>query len=162
MRLANPLLILLSVLALVAGPAGAESCAEEMLFMRGDWGQARFRIEIVDDDASRARGLMFRESIGASEGMLFVYPEPGQPAFWMKNTLIPLDMLFITPKGVVQYVHSNAIPGDLRPISGGQGVQYVLEIKGGMAALMGIDAGTELRHPRFDQAIAAWPCEDQP
>ncbi len=151
-----PIVLGLSGLAL---PASAETCDPEILQMRGPWGQAQFGVEIADDEAERARGLMFRESLGASKGMLFVYPEPGAPAFWMKNTLIALDMLFITPEGVVQYVHSNAIPGDLRPISGGQGIQYVLEIKGGMAARMGITPGTELHHPAIDADLAAWPCE---
>ena len=158
MRFLRSIALILGLTGL-ALPVHAQSCDAEILQMRGPWGQAQFAVEIADDDAERARGLMFRESLGASRGMLFVYSEPGAPAFWMKNTLIPLDMLFITAQGVVQYVHSNAIPGDLRPISGGQGVQYVLEIKGGMAARMGITPGTELHHPAIDADIAAWPCE---
>jgi uncharacterized membrane protein (UPF0127 family) len=90
--------------------------------------------------------------------MLFVYDAPGQPSFWMKNTLIPLDMLFIAPDGVVQHVHPMAVPGDLTLISGGDGVLGVLEVKGGMAAAIGIGAGAEVRHPAFDPEIAAWPC----
>jgi len=157
MRIFKQAPILLTLL-LFALPVRADSCQDDELFLRGDWGTARFTIEIADTAATRARGLMFRESLGASQGMLFMYPEAGAPSFWMKNTLIALDMLFITPQGVVQYVHANAIPGDLRPISGGPGVQYVLEIKGGMAALLGINPGTQLRYARFAQDIAAWPC----
>ncbi len=149
------LLVLLSLLPARAG----EACREDVLFLRGPWGQARFGVEVAATPEARARGLMFRESLGASRGMLFVYDVPGAPAFWMKNTLIALDMLFITPEGVVQYVHPEAIPGDLTPISGGPGVQYVLEIRGGMAALLGIGAGSEVRHPAIDPAVAAWPCE---
>ncbi len=78
----------------------ADSCAPpDRLDIRGDWGgQARFTIELADTAGERSRGLMFRESLGASEGgMLFLYPpRAGKPAFWMKNTLIPLDMIFIT------------------------------------------------------------------
>ncbi|HHB80688.1 MAG TPA: DUF192 domain-containing protein [Aliiroseovarius sp.] len=140
-------------------PAYADTCSQDALFLRGPWGQARFGVEIADTPAEQARGLMFRESLGASKGMLFVYDRPGAPAFWMKNTLIPLDMLFITPEGVVQYVHANAIPGDLTPISGGPGVQYVLEIKGGMAARLGIAPGSELHHPAIAADLARWPCE---
>ena len=68
-------------------------------------------------------------------------------------------MMFITPEGVVQHVHENAIPHDLTPISGGEGVIAVLEIKGGLARSLGLAPGSELRHPGFDPEIAAWPCE---
>ncbi len=147
----------------VAGVAGAapDACRDDTLLLRGPWGQARFSVEIADTDAERARGLMYRDRLGASQGMLFVYDRPGAPAFWMKNTLIALDMLFITPEGVVQYVHPMARPGDLTPISGGDGVQYVLEIRGGMAAALGITPGSEMRHPVLDPARAAWPCPPQ-
>ncbi|WP_300513081.1 DUF192 domain-containing protein [Aliiroseovarius sp.] len=138
--------------------ADSDSCAPERLDIRGDWGQAQFSVELAQTVQERARGLMFRESLGASQGMLFLYPRPDRHAFWMKNTLIPLDMIFITPEGVVQYVHENAIPQDLTPISGGDGVIAVLEIKGGMARILGIEEGSELRHPGFDPEIAAWPC----
>ncbi len=153
-----PFLLLLALSALPARTEAEEGCRDDALFVRGDWGVARFRVEVADTPEARERGLMFREHLGASEGMLFVYDAPGAPAFWMKNTLIALDMLFITPEGVVQYVHPEAIPGDLRPVSGGAGVQYVLEIRGGMAALLGIGPGSEIRHPAIDPAIAAWPC----
>ncbi len=142
------------------GARAAESCAPDVLFLRGPWGEARFSVELADDAAERARGLMYRESLGASQGMLFVYDRPGAPAFWMKNTLIPLDMLFITATGEVQAVHSMAVPGDLTPISGGQGIQYVLEIKGGMAGLLGVTPGSQMRHPSVDQDLAVWPCGD--
>jgi len=91
---------------------------------------------------------------------LFVYEEVGHPAFWMKNTLIPLDMLFITPQGIVQHVHPMARPHDLTPISGGEGVLLVLEIAGGMAALMGITPGSQLRHPSLEPTNAIWPCDE--
>lgn len=144
----------------MALPAGADGvCAPDRVDIRGPWGSARFTVELADDPGERARGLMFREYLATSHGMLFVYPEPGAPQFWMKNTLIPLDMLFITPEGRVQHIRENAIPGDLRPSGGGPGVIAVLEIGGGVARMMGIAPGAELRHPAFDPAIAAWPCE---
>jgi uncharacterized membrane protein (UPF0127 family) len=154
------LLITLALLA-SASAAGAETCAPGSLDIRGPFGSAHFSVEIADDDAERMRGLMYRESLPASAGMLFVYDRPGAPAFWMKNTLIPLDMLFVTPEGVVQSVHSMARPGDLTPISGGAGVLAVLEIRGGLAAAIGIDPGSQLRHPAFSGPAAAWPCDGQ-
>jgi uncharacterized membrane protein (UPF0127 family) len=150
--------LVLAALALSAPPAtGEEVCAEGRVDIRGLWGSARFTVELADDPAERAQGLMYRTQLATSRGMLFVYPEPGEPKFWMKNTLIPLDMLFLTPEGRVQHVRENAIPGDLRPAGGGPGVIAVLEIRGGVARMMGIAPGDELRHPAFDPAIAAWP-----
>jgi uncharacterized membrane protein (UPF0127 family) len=102
---------------------------------------------------------MFRESMPMSAGMLFVYEEPRRASFWMKNTLIPLDMIFADARGVVTRVHANAVPGDLTPVDGGDGVQFTLEINGGLAARMGIVEGAELRHPAIAQDTAAWPCE---
>jgi len=142
-----------------AALAGAGGCASDRLDIRGDWGEARFSVEIADTPQTQAQGLMFRESLPAAHGMLFVYERPGSPAFWMKNTLIPLDMLFVTPDGRVQHVHPMAVPGDLTPIPGGDGVLAVLEIRGGLAGAIGIAPGDEMRHPAFG-ADAAWPCEE--
>jgi len=75
----------------------------------------------------------------------------------MRNTLIPLDMIFLDARGRVAHVHANARPLDETPISGGPGVQAVLEINGGFAARLGIAPGTEMLHPLFG-ADAAWPC----
>ncbi len=157
MRLA---LLLLAMLSAPAFALAGEACATDRVDLRGEWGTARFSVELADTPGERAQGLMFRDSLSASHGMLFMYQIVGRPAFWMKNTLIPLDMLFVTPQGRVQYVHENAVPGDLSPIEGGPGILAVLEIRGGMARLMGIAEGTELRHPAFDASIALWPCDE--
>jgi uncharacterized membrane protein (UPF0127 family) len=114
----------------------------------------------MDSAEERARGLMFRESLPRFEGMLFVYDAPGPVAFWMRNTLIPLDMLFFDPAGRLSHVHANARPLDETPIPGGDNVLYVLEVNAGLAASLGIEPGSELRHPAVDQAQAAWPCDE--
>ncbi len=132
-------------------------CAQNRVDLRGPWGSARFFVEVADDSEERARGLMYRDKLARSAGMLFVYNEAGTVSFWMKNTRIPLDMIFADPSGVVTRVHSNAVPGDLTPIDGGAGVMVVLEINGGLVDAMGISAGDQLRHPSFGGA-AAWPC----
>lgn len=142
----------------LASPALAAPCRPDRIELRGDWGQAAFSIEVADTDASRAQGLMNRPSMPASAGMLFIYPQPVQARFWMKNTLIALDMIFADPAGVVQKVHSNAKPLDETVIEGGSGILYVLEINGGLARRLGIGPGTELRHPAISGA--AWPCEE--
>lgn len=135
------------------------ACAPGVVDIRGDFGQARFSVELADTGAERARGLMFRDSLPRSAGMLFVYETPQQASFWMKNTLIPLDMIFADASGRVTRVHSNATPQDLTPIDGGEGVAAVLEINGGLAQKLGIGPGAELRHPAIDARVAAWPCD---
>ncbi|MFN3157067.1 DUF192 domain-containing protein [Marivita cryptomonadis] len=128
------------------------------MYLRGDWGSARVSVDIADTPELRSRGLMFVENMPAMQGMLFVYEREQPVSFWMKNTLIPLDMIFADASGVVQRVHENAIPGDLTGIPGGSEIQFVLEINAGMADRLGIDAGTEMRHPSISDDTAAWPC----
>ncbi|WP_197917973.1 DUF192 domain-containing protein [Thiosulfatihalobacter marinus] len=151
-------LLALTIWALSAGLVRAETCAPGALFIRGDWGQARFSVEVADTEAERARGLMNRPSMASSAGMLFVYQRTGRVAFWMRNTLIPLDMLFADERGVVTRIHSNAIPLDETPIPGGDAIRYVVEINGGLARAMGITEGSQLHHPALEQDRAAWPC----
>lgn len=102
---------------------------------------------------------MFRESMPRFAGMLFFYDRPQRVSFWMKNTLIALDMLFVDESGTVQRLHHNAIPGDLTSINGGSGILAVLEINGGLSARLGITVGSELQHPGFEQEKAAYPCD---
>jgi uncharacterized protein len=150
--------LVLAVAASATTVAAAEACREDTTLLRGDWGTARFRVEIADDEAERAQGLMYRESMPTSAGMLFVYDRPQPMSFWMRNTLIPLDMIFIDETGVVQHVHHMAKPLDETPIVGGDELLAVLEINGGLAKRLGIEAGTELRHPAFADRAPAWPC----
>ncbi|WP_273523512.1 DUF192 domain-containing protein [Rhodosalinus sediminis] len=148
----------LAALALAPVAAVAEpACRDDTVWLRGDWGEARFRVEVADTPEARAQGLMFVEEMPRSEGMLFVYERPQRVSFWMKNTLIPLDMIFADRAGVVRRVHAEAVPGDTTPIPGGDGIFVVLEINGGLAERFGIAPGTELRHPSLG-AQAAWPC----
>ena len=154
------LLTFAATVILAPWPAFAGSVCDDLTVdLRGPWGQARFQVEVADDPEERAQGLMFRESMAANSGMLFVYPSPQRAAFWMKNTLIPLDMIFADENGVVTRVHENAIPQDLTPIEGGEGIRFVLEINGGLSGRYRIDEGSELRHPLVDGDDAAWPCE---
>ncbi|MBC57494.1 MAG: hypothetical protein CL814_11250 [Confluentimicrobium sp.] len=148
----------LALLAVIAATPLAAACTDGSVDLRGGWGQARFTVELADDPAERSRGLMFRETLPASHGMLFVYDHPQHAVFWMKNTLIPLDMLFIDPQGRVRRIHENAIPHDTTQIDGGPGVLAVLEINGGLSRRLGITEGSVLRHPAFGPD-AAWPCD---
>jgi len=149
-------------LALFALPglARAEAaCAIDRLDLRWEGGRESFAVEVADDGEERAQGLMFRTALAPASGMLFVYTGPTHPKFWMKNTLIPLDMIFADATGTVTRVHANAVPGDLTPIDGGDGVQFVLEINAGLAGKLGIAPGTVLRHPTIPADTAAWPCD---
>lgn len=147
------------VLTLLAQPALAV-CQDDKLTISGDFGQATFNVEIADDAAERAQGLMFVDQMATLDGMLFVYERPQPVSFWMKNTLIPLDMLFAAPTGEIMRIHENAIPGDLTAIPGGPGIQMVLEINGGLASRLGIAAGDVMQHPSFG-ADAILPCGEK-
>ena len=104
-------------------------------------GVAHFTVEIADTDATRERGLMYRKSLGPHEGMLFDFHTPQTVSFWMKNTYIPLDMLFIAPDGRIVSIARNAVPFDETPIWSGGAVTGVLEIAGGRAAQIGAEPG---------------------
>lgn len=135
------------------------SCTDDRVDLRGTWGQAAFNVEVADEPAERSQGLMFRESMATSAGMLFVYEHPQTVAFWMRNTLIPLDLIFADENGVVQRVHANAIPLDETAIPGGDNIQYVLEINGGLSKIYGISEGSEMRHPTINSTLTAWSCQ---
>lgn len=138
--------------------ASAGGCDPAQVQIQGPFGEARFSVEIADTQVARARGLMHRETLPLSAGMLFVYPAPQPLSFWMRNTPLALDILFIDPQGVVQHIHEMAKPFDETPIFGGIGLTHVLEINGGLARRLGIAPGDRLRHPTFSQNSAAWPC----
>ncbi|WP_433988698.1 hypothetical protein SuNHUV7_23400 (plasmid) [Pseudoseohaeicola sp. NH-UV-7] len=144
-------------LVMLCGTAFA-ACQQNAVTLRGDWGQARFTVEIADTAEERGRGLMFRENLPQSSGMLFVYDEPQTLSFWMKNTLIELDMIFLDKTGTVRSIHHRAQPGDLQPKSSGGNLLAVLEINGGLSKSLGISVGSEMRHPAFSDGPAAWPC----
>lgn len=133
-------------------------CAPDTLEVQGASGVQAFHIEVADTAEERATGLMYRARMASSAGMLFVYPAPQHVRFWMKNTLIPLDMVFADATGTVTRVHEGAIPEDLTPIDGGEGVRYVLEINAGLAGRMGLAPGSVMRGAALDQATAALPC----
>lgn len=108
-----------------------------------------FQVSIADDAEERARGLMGVEELPAASGMLFVFPSSAEVAFWMKDTLIPLDMIFIREDGVIAKVHDMAIPHDKSSIESGEEIKYVLEINGGLSEALNITQGDIVRSPIF-------------
>lgn len=111
-----------------------------------------FTVEVADDNEEIAYGLMDRESMDADKGMLFEFAQPREPAMYMKNTLIPLDMLFISVDGKIEMIARNTVPGSLRTISPGVPVKSVLELNAGKSAELGIKPGDEVIHPIFGNA----------
>ena len=156
-----PVLAALMLTGMVAvGQVAHAVCAPDVVEVRGAGGVARFTVSVADDAAERAQGLMNVPKLASGAGMLFIYDEPQRAGFWMKNTLIPLDMIFADAKGRVTRVHENAKPLDTTLIDGGPDVSFTLEINGGLARRMGIREGAVMRHPAMDQANAAWSCAD--
>ena len=157
----------LAAALMLAGPAAAETCRADLAQFRLPDGALRsVTVEVADTPDSRARGLMFRPALAPGHGMLFIYEEPQPVSFWMKNTLIPLDMLFIDAAGRVDRVHAGAVPHDETPIPGADPADpapdrlMVLEVAGGEAARLGLVEGAVLAHPRLPQDGAALPCGD--
>ena len=108
----------------------------------------RFTVEVARTPDEQSYGLMNRQSLSPDRGMIFPY-EPAQPvAFWMKNTLIPLDMVFIAPGGRILRIEENAVPLSLEPVGSGDAVEAVLELKGGRSAELGIAAGDQVAWKR--------------
>lgn len=138
---------------------GIANCAVDQVLVQSGKNSASFAIEIADTNTERNKGLMFREVMPKFSGMLFVYKFPQPVSFWMRNTLIPLDMLFVDETGVVIKIHDNAVPLDETPIFGGRDVFAVLELNGGLAQSLGLKNGAILQHPAFDPEIAALPCK---
>lgn len=135
------------------------ACTIEGVDLRGPSGNAHFTVEIADSDSERSLGLMNRDSLATGSGMLFAYESPRPVSFWMKNTRIPLDLIFVRADGSVAWVHPMARPFDETPVSSGEPVQFVLEISGGLATRLGIGEATVMRHPLIDQGVAIWPCQ---
>ncbi|OJU45160.1 MAG: hypothetical protein BGN99_19535 [Alphaproteobacteria bacterium 65-37] len=111
--------------------------------------EIKFDIELALNDTERARGLMFREKLGPYDGMLFDFFQEAPVSFWMKNTVIPLDMIFIAADGTIRSIHSNAVPYSTDPIPSKFPVRAVLEINGGSARMLGIKPGDKVKHPIF-------------
>ncbi|MEX0320229.1 MAG: DUF192 domain-containing protein [Ruegeria sp.] len=148
----------LALIGWISAGAAYAACRGDVVDLRNDAAEIRFNIELAMTQQERSRGLMFREHLPQRSGMLFVFDPPQRVAFWMKNTLIPLDMIFVDRTGTVTHVHEGAIPGDETPIDGGDKVYAVLEINAGLSDRYAIVPGTVMRHEVFSEGPAAWPC----
>lgn len=109
----------------------------------------RFKVEMAVTPEQKTQGLMFRTSLPADAGMLFDYQQPQPVSMWMRNTLIPLDMVFISADGRIVNIRERAVPHSLESIPSAGPVRAVLELNGGTVARLGIKPGDRVRHPIF-------------
>lgn len=147
----TPLRLVASACFLALPLAGCAAAPERAMEAKADGlapltittaaGQRSFRVELARTEEEQARGLMFRTEMAADRGMLFPFDPPRPASFWMKNTLIPLDMLFIRADGSIARIAANTVPQSLEPVSVSEPVAAVLEIAGGNAAAQGIRVG---------------------
>ena len=150
--------VVVAALVLWAGGAAAECRVDRVDLRTPEGGAVRFGVEIADTPETRARGLMFRESMPEAHGMLFLFDPPQPVAFWMKNTPLPLDILYFDASGRLLNVAENTVPFSEDTLPSDGDARAVLEINAGLSDRFGLGPGTELRHPGIDAEVAAWPC----
>ena len=146
--------LLACALVLLAAGARAEltSFAKSSLTIDTGAGPQRFTVELARSPEQQQQGLMFRQSLAADAGMLFDFRDTQPRTFWMKNTLIPLDMLFIAADGHVADIHERAVPLSEATIESKVPVRAVLELNGGSVARLGIHRGDLVHHAIFGTA----------
>jgi len=132
---------------LAAGPA--RPADQHTLEIASKTGVHIFAVEIADTDAQREKGLMFRKKLPEGQGMLFDFQREQDVSFWMQNTYIPLDMIFIRGDGTILRIAENTEPLSTRLIPSGGPVLAVLEVIGGTAHKLGIAPGDRVAHPIF-------------
>lgn len=108
----------------------------------------RFNVEVARTVAEQERGLMFRDKLAPDGGMIFPMSPPRVASFWMKNTVIPLDMIFVRADGTIARIAAETEPYSLTPVSSGEPVAAVLEIAGGRAGELGISEDDKVEWPK--------------
>ncbi|MBL8631371.1 MAG: DUF192 domain-containing protein [Rhodospirillaceae bacterium] len=130
-------------------PAKAQSLPFTPMSITTAKGTVNFQVEVADTDQRRATGLMHRTELAIDKGMLFDMKRTGVVSFWMRNTFIPLDMLFIAPDGTVRSIAENTVPHNDAGVSSKVPVMAVLELKGGAVKAYGIQVGDKITHAIF-------------
>ena len=131
--------------------ACAADAEHDLSIESGSGATHRFTIELALTDAEQQRGLMYRDTLADDAGMLFFYEACLPASFWMKNTLVPLDMIFIEADGRIVRIAAMTVPETLDIHNSGVPVNGVLEIRGGLAGELGIEAGDVVHHPWFGE-----------
>ena len=149
--------VLLAVALLAIAPLVALSARAQVTFGRGALdietagGRRHFDVELATTDDQQVQGLMFRRTLAADAGMLFLYTDDHEIQMWMKNTLIPLDMVFIQADGTISHIAERAVPRSLEIIPSEGPARAVLEVNGGTAARLGIKPGDRVLYPDFQK-----------
>lgn len=163
-RSLRAILALAGLLLWVGSAASALQCADDRVIIVTESGTRTFQVEIADTPETRARGLMFRRALPEGQGMLFVYERAQPMSFWMRNTPLPLDILFMDDRGLLRHIHPDARPFDETPIPGARPDDpaperlMALEIGGGEARRLGLRVGQAIAHPRIEPSRALLPC----
>ena len=144
MRALFTALALSLAMPLAACSGGADAAADSaptipLTIAAADGTVHRFAVEVARSEEEQRKGLMFRTELPAGTGMLFPFPKPRIASFWMKDTLIPLDMIFIRSDGRIDRIAENMLPETLEPVVSGGEVAAVLEVAGGTAADLSLD-----------------------
>lgn len=143
--------ILLLALAWIAIPAPAWAASKETLEVVTQSGVHAFNVEVVANDADRQKGLMYRKELPDGTGMLFDFKREEPVSFWMKNTLIPLDMIFIRGDGRIASIAENTVPLSERLVPSDGSVRGVLEVIAGTVRKLGIKPGDRVAHRMFSE-----------
>ena len=123
-------------------PAGLE---QVVLTITSGAKEHRFTVEVATTPEEQAMGLMHRSALAPDRGMIFPFPAPRQASFWMRNTLIPLDMIFVRADGTIANIEANTVPYSEQPVYSDGPVAAVLELAGGRSAELGIKAGDKVK-----------------
>jgi uncharacterized protein len=142
-------LIFALVLTLASAATFGANLPRDVLLVETASSQYRFEVEVADDPGERAQGLMYRRSLADNAGMLFIYPRPQPVEFWMKNTPLPLDIVFVRQDGTIARIAENTVPMSEDLIPSGEPVRAVLEVKGGTMRQLGVAAGDRVRNASY-------------
>ena len=139
------------ICGLSPGPSAAQTAGpREELTVTTKAGPREFEVEIADEDREIQLGLMFRRSMADDEGMLFDFGDEELRSFWMRNTYIPLDMLFIKADGTIDSIAERTTPLSDKSVPSKGPVRYVLEINGGLSDTLGIAPGDTISGPALE------------
>jgi uncharacterized membrane protein (UPF0127 family) len=141
--------VLVLILVLLTGPAAAQPITypkDTVTIETAGGAKHRFNVELATTPAQIAQGLMFRRQMAADAGMLFVIEPPDNSVFWMKNTYIPLDMIFVGVDGRILNIAERTVPLTETPVPAAGRTRAVLEVNGGTSSRLGIKPGDRVRH----------------
>jgi uncharacterized membrane protein (UPF0127 family) len=142
-------LLVVLALTLTAYPHGADAMRRETLKLLTAQGEHVIQVEITETPQEKAQGLMFRTALADTSGMLFFYDQPDEITMWMRNTYIPLDMVFIRSDGIVHRIEARTEPLSETIISSRGAVSACLELAGGAAERLGLKPGDRVEHALF-------------